>query len=93
MKSTKRKDAMIERLEQTLDLPVGALVAAPRMELTGNRRLALEGCRQILECDEDHICLRTVIGTVRLTGRELRMDCRASEQAVISGQLLAVEFL
>lgn len=81
------------RVENALDLPVGVLTAAPRIEFSGNRRALIEGCESILEYNEDCIRLRTAIGVIRLSGRELCLHCRTSEHAVITGRFLALEFL
>ena len=87
------KETVYRRLEQGLDLPTGVLSTAPRMEFSGNRRVVIEGCQSILEYDEDRIRLRTALGEVRFLGSRLRMVCRTSEHAVVSGHLLSMEFL
>lgn len=93
MKSTERKERWLGRVEHALELPAGVLTAAPRMEFSGNRRVLVEGCKRILECDEDCIRLCTANGILRFTGRELCMACRTAEYAVITGRVSAVEFL
>lgn len=92
MKSEKTR-AVSGRLEHVLDLPVGVLTDAPRMELAGNRRAVVEGCERILECEEDHITLRTTAGTVRFNGRELCLNCRTADSTLVTGRLVSVEFL
>lgn len=93
MKRTEHKETLGRHIETTLQLPTGVLTSAPRLELSGNRRVLVEGCESILEYDEDCIRLRTAGGVVRFTGRELCMNCRTPEHAVITGRLTAVEFL
>ncbi len=93
MKRSERKETLGKHIETTLQLPIGVLTTAPRMELCGNRRVLVEGCESILEYDEDCIRLRIAGGIVRFTGRELCMNCRTPEHAVITGRLTAVEFL
>lgn len=87
------KESVCRRVEHRLDLPMGVLSTAPRIELSGNRRAVVEGCQSILEYDEDRIRLRTAMGVVRFLGRDLRMVCRTPEHAVITGRLVSVEFL
>ncbi len=87
------KSPLSQRVEHALDLPVGVLTDAPRIELAGNRRALIEGCERILECDEDRVTLRTAAGTVRFTGQGLCMNCRTADGTVITGNLLSVEFL
>ncbi len=93
MKASKQREALSRHLERSLHLPDGLLSTAPRMELSGNRRVLIEGCLGIETYDEDRICLRTTVGTVRFLGRELCMHRLDPACAVIAGRLLAVEFL
>lgn len=89
----KTKNAVSEKMEKALDLPMGVLSSVARMELTGNRQVLLEGCRGIIKYDEDQIQVRTVSGTVRFTGRELCMTALNPACAVITGRLCSLEFL
>lgn len=82
-----------ERVEQVLELPVGSLSGAARIELSGNRRAVVEGCRGIVEYSDGLIRLNTSSGIVRFTGNNLSMSCLTEENAVVEGVILAVEFL
>lgn len=93
MKASDRKEALSRHLERSLQLPDGLLTAMPRLELSGNRRVLIEGCTGIVDYDEDRICLRTAVGTVRFFGRYLCMHRLNPTCAVITGRLLSVEFL
>lgn len=81
------------RLERALELPAGTLTGGGRMELTGNRRAVVEGCRRVLEYEEDCIRLETEDGVVRFRGRDLCVNCLTDRCAVVSGTVLSVEFL
>lgn len=63
------------------------------MEFCGNRRVLVEGCRRVLEYEEDRIRLQTDDGIVRLLGRSLCVARLSSGCAVIIGTVLSVEFL
>lgn len=89
----KTRAAVSSKLEKALDIPVGALSKAARMEVSGNRQVLIEGCRGIVKYDEDQIQVRTADGTVRFTGRELCMTSLNPACAVITGRLLSLEFL
>ncbi len=93
MKPSKPNKALSRQVERSLQLPDGALASLPRLELSGNRRVLIEGCRGIAEYDDDRICLRTTAGVIRFLGDELRMHRLNPECAIITGQLLSVEFL
>lgn len=84
---------LTERVENALELPTGSLSNIARIELTGNRRAVVEGCRGILEYDDGIIRLNTCSGVVRFVGRDLSMSCLTEDNAVVTGTLLSVEFL
>ena len=81
------------RVERALSLPTGTLGEGVRLEITDNRRVVIEGCRRVVEYGEDRICIDTACGRVRFVGRSLCMTCLRASGAVITGQLLAVEYL
>ncbi len=81
------------RVEKALELPVGSLSSAARIELSGNRRAVVEGCRGIVEYGDETIRLNTESGIVRFLGRSLSMSCMTEDSAVIEGVILSVEYL
>lgn len=89
----KEQPKLYTHMEDWLDLPMGALAKATRMEMSGNRRIIIEGCQGILEYNEDCIRLRVCEGVLRLFGRELCMNCLNPACAVISGKIVSLEFL
>ena len=93
MKKTKRAQSLAITAETALALPMGVLTEASHMELCGNRRAMLEGCRGIVKYDEDVIELRMDNGIVRFTGRELCMTNLNPTCAVVTGRILSLEFL
>lgn len=81
------------RVEQALQLPAGTLTNDVRLELTGRRRAVIEGCRRILEYEDDTIRLDTPDGALRFMGQGLCMDCLTPTAVVITGTILSVEYL
>ena len=62
------------------------------MEVEGDRRAILSGCRGILSYTEDHIRLRIAGGAVSIYGQGLEMGCMTVDGATISGRLQRIEF-
>ena len=91
----RRREAppLARRVEQVLELPNGTLSGAARVELSGNRRAVVEGCRGILEYEEGVIRLNTGSGIIRFMGRELGLSCMTEDSAVVTGFILSVEFM
>lgn len=84
---------LTERVEKTLELPVGSLTGAARIEMTGNRRAVVEGCQGIVEYADDIVRLQTGSGLIRFRGRSLSMSCLTEDSAVVEGIILSLEFL
>ena len=87
------KPKKIARVEESLGLPSGVISGGTRMELCGNRRVTVEGCRRIVEYESDRICLQTTDQTIRFLGADLCVQRLSSGYAVLDGTLTAVEFL
>lgn len=68
--------------------PLGGLL----MEVEGDRRAILSGCRGILSYTEDHIRLRVSTGAVSIYGQGLEMGCMTVDGATVSGRLQRIEF-
>ncbi len=62
------------------------------MEVEGNRRVILSGCRGICTYTEECIALRTPFGVVTVYGRGLEMGCMTATGATITGGLQRIEF-
>lgn len=82
-----------EQMEKTFELPAGTLTGAVHIELSGNHRAVVEGCRGIVEYEEGVIRLNTGSGVVRFSGTGLSMTCMTEDSAVVVGSILSLEFL
>ncbi len=82
-----------QKVEQILELPVGAISSNARLEVLGNRQAIVEGCKGILEYDQEVIRLHTDTGILRFCGRNLSLNCLTEDSAVVSGYIMSIEFL
>ncbi len=87
-----RKESLLERASQALDLPGDAVAGLPRIELLGDRELRMEYHRGILAygTEEIHISGGKLVVRVRGTGLELRSMNPA--ELLITGQILSLDF-
>ncbi len=79
-------------MERALSLPAGTLADHLRMEIVGNTRVVMEGCRRVLEYEADIIRLDTPDGEVRFTGDRLCLNCLTPLGTVITGTILSIEY-
>ena len=62
------------------------------IEIEGNRELIIDGCKGILEYENDKVKVCTDTITVSVTGDGLGINAYAEDQIVISGKIMSVDF-
>ena len=91
----KQKEKLLditEKINSTLDLPDTALPGNSHIEISGNREVIVDGCKGVLQYDEDVIKLNAGRLVIKFSGSDLRIHSMQSEQALISGQIISIEF-
>lgn len=87
-----RKESLLERASQALDIPSDAMAGLPRIELLGDRELRMEYHKGILAygTEEIHISGGKLVVRVRGSGLELRS--MNPTELLITGQILSLDF-
>lgn len=83
---------MLERVSDAFEIPGGALAGMPRFELTGNRRLHIEGHRGVLEYDSGMIAVNGGPLLIRIFGDRLEIVSMSAEELLIAGNIEKFEF-
>lgn len=78
---------------KALELPVDLVAGMVHFEFSGNREVVIEGCRGVLEYDENIICIDTGKMKARLMGRSLEIRNFTDHSVIIDGYISSVEFL
>jgi sporulation protein YqfC len=88
----RKKWHLAEELIGGFDLPWEALSKLPRMELSGNRELFIDGHRGVLDYDDKFI--RILAGSIMLevSGERLDLGGVTPSAAVIRGEITRIEF-
>ena len=81
-----------QRLQRAMELPDGTLTRATFMEIEGNSRVVITGCKGIHTYSEECVRLRTVQGLLTFYGRDMEMGCLSADGATIDGCLQRIEF-
>lgn len=92
-KKNSKSKKITERVEHILELPVGSLSDAVRIEIMGNRRAVIDGCHGIVEYSDGLIRLQSGDGMIRFTGSSLSISCLTEDSAVIEGVITSLEYL
>lgn len=61
--------------------------SGPMVELSGNRRVVVDGCDGIVDYDEEKVILRAGRLTLRFEGQGLRLMRLTENSAVIEGRI------
>ncbi len=86
------KGRLGRRMERAMDFPGGTLAKTALVELEGNRRAVVSGCRGILAYTEDCISLRVPEGMLTFYGQAMEVNCLTADGVTVVGLLQRIEF-
>ncbi len=89
----KKSYEALSRLGNALDLPLSYAAGLPLVELRGYDLVRVEGHRGVLEYGETRVELGSAGARIRITGHGLGLKALSVGQAVVTGQIGAVEFV
>ena len=86
-----KKERLLERTAQALELPADVVAGLPRVELTGDRELRMENHRGILAYGSDEIQIAGGRLVVKVRGENLELRAMNAGELLITGALRGVE--
>ena len=86
-----KKEGLLEKTAEVLDLPGDVVAALPRMELRGSGELRMETHRGILAYGEDEIHISGGRMVVKVRGKGLELRSMNARELLITGAIRAVE--
>ena len=87
------KKTNAEKIEAVLELPSGLFAGLAHLELSGNREAIIEGCKGVLEYDENLVRINTGKMIIRFLGRNLTIRNLTEDSAVIEGYITSIEYM
>lgn len=87
-----RKDSLLERASQALELPGDVVAGLPRIELLGDRELRMEFHKGILAYGTQEIHISGGKLVVRVKGEELELRSMDPTQLLITGRIQSLDF-
>ena len=88
----KKKDELAKKFAEEMQLPQSAVSDIFRIEMRGKSDVMIEGCKGIVEYDENTISLNLGNCIVSLTGNDLEINNLSEQQAIINGNVCSVNF-
>ena len=86
------KIGLARRLARRLDIQEEAVSGAPRITISGNGRVLVEGHRGLLEYSRERIAAAGAGCRILIKGEKLGLAAMNGRQLVVTGRLWAVEF-
>ena len=87
------KEGILLRASKLFDLPADALAGAPRVEIVGDGELRMGPHRGILAYGPDEIHISGGSMVVAVRGRGLELRAMTPEELLITGTIMAIEFM
>ena len=84
---------VIDLAAERLEIPAFGLHGLPRLTLTGDRQLLVEQHRGLTRYSAGEITIALQKGSVRLTGKNLRLVAMDKEAVLIAGEIRCLEYL
>jgi len=88
-----RKESVMEKTSEILDLPGDVVAGLPRMELVGDRELRMENHKGILSYGEDEIHVSGGKLVVRIKGENLELRSMNALELLITGHITSLELV
>ena len=82
-----------KKMTDILDLPKEVILNLPIISIVGNEEMHIENYKGILEYDNERIRIYTSNGILKLEGRGLFLRAMTTEEIVVKGTILKMEFL
>ncbi len=67
-------------------------IRGPRIELTGNRSVLIDGCDGIIDYDENKVLVRLGKINAAINGRNMRLRVLTENTAIIDGFIHSLEY-
>ena len=87
--STEKLQSVVSKMQ----MPAGAVPNCTHFEMNSNREVIIEGCKGILQYDENIIRINTGKMVTSFFGRNLSIKCLTPDSLVVEGFIKSIEFV
>ncbi|MCL2056077.1 MAG: YabP/YqfC family sporulation protein [Oscillospiraceae bacterium] len=87
------QEAKKRGLSEIFDIPGSAIGGIAHIEMAENREAVVDGCRGVLQYDDNVVKLATGKMAVKFNGRGLQINVLTRDSAVVTGFITSVEFV
>lgn len=87
-----KKRPILERICETLDVPLGTFGRVSFVEATGNRELTISGCEGLLTYTDSKAVLRLCDGMLTVCGQGLELRSFAGGRVSVRGVVSSIQY-
>ena len=91
MGKRQKREGLLEKTAQVLDLPGDVVAGLPRVEITGSRELRMENHKGILAYGTEEIRVSGGRLILKIRGRELELKAMNASELLITGEIEGVD--
>ncbi len=91
MERNRKREGLLEKTAEVLDLPGDVVAGLPRLELTGSRELRMENHKGILAYGSQEIHISGGKLIIKVRGSDLELKAMNASQLLITGNIAGIE--
>ena len=91
MERNRKREGLLEKTAEVLDLPGDVVAGLPRLELTGSRELRMENHKGILAYGSQEIHISGGKLVIKVRGSNLELKSMNASQLLITGEIDGVD--
>lgn len=92
MKNKEKLATLSNKVTKALDVPAEIFLNTSRIEIIGNKEAIIEGCKKVLEYDENLIKITAKKMNIIFMGTELNLKRLNSEEIEVFGNIQSISF-
>lgn len=89
----KKNTEIKKTLAEILELPKDIILDLPKITMVGNLQIYIENHKGILEYTNTRIRINTKNGVLRITGKDMVLKNIITEEIIIIGDIVQIEFI
>lgn len=82
-----------KNLRDIFDMPQSAFFGGVQIEIQNNKEAMIDGCKGVLEYNENTIKLACEKMSVKFSGRDMQIKTLSQNSALITGYIMNIEFI
>lgn len=86
------KESLKKKMACTTNLPKDVIFGVPIITMTGQLEVCVENYKGIMEYTDTLIRIRSKVGQIRVTGRDMQIEYYTNDEMKITGQIKSVEY-